>query len=85
MARGGRTHAAALVALACAKSAHASGPSACTTWFETQQHGWNFRNVTTFGAVGDGIHDDTAALQAAIDYQRGGDAGSNADKVRRIV
>jgi glucan 1,3-beta-glucosidase len=27
-----------------------------------------FRNVRDFGAVGDGLHDDTAAINAAISY-----------------
>jgi hypothetical protein len=34
-------------------------------------HGPVFRSVRDFGAVGDGRHDDTAAFQAALDYERG--------------
>eukprot|EP00041_Stephanoeca_diplocostata_P020732 m.469749 g.469749 ORF g.469749 m.469749 type:complete len:760 (+) comp21649_c0_seq79:646-2925(+) len=43
----------------------------CLTWFDRTTHGEAFRNVRSFGAVGDGITDDTAAIQAALDYKRG--------------
>ena len=58
---------------------------ACSFWPESQTHGFSFRDAASFGAVGDGVHDDTAALQAAIDHLRGGDAGSNADKSAAFV
>ena len=58
---------------------------ACAYWFEAQRHGFSFRDAAAFGAVGDGVHDDTLALRAAIDFERGGDAGSDADKSAAFV
>jgi hypothetical protein len=55
--------------------------SACSPyWYEAQSKGWSYRNVSQFGGDPTGVLDSTAALQAAIDYQRGGDAGSGQDK-----
>ena len=72
----------AVTLLACAGGAL----GACSDyWFEHVTHGWSYRNVTAFGARGDGVTDDTAAIQAAIDFERGGDAGSNADKSAAFV
>ena len=38
----------------------------CTTWYETTAHGPGFRNVSAYGATGNGVTDDTAAIVAAL-------------------
>ena len=63
---------AALAALAFASAATAA-PAGCTAnangttwWYENTEHGAAFRNVKAFGALGDGVTDDTAAILAAL-------------------
>ena len=57
----------------------------CVWWYETTHHGESFRNARDFGAQGDGIHDDTSAIQAAFDFNQTGGAGTNLAKSPAIV
>ena len=55
-----------------------SSADCASDWYERAAHGPAFRNVRHFGAVGDGVHDDTAAIQAALDFDQpntGDDSG----------
>lgn len=79
-----RCIASLLVLLWATQPTAASSPN-CTWWYETTSHGPAYRNVLDFGAIGDGIHDDTAAIQAAIDYNQTGYSGSNVSKSAAVV
>ena len=75
----------ALLLLALAlHSAAVSAASADASWYgAAHQHPASsaaFRRVTDFGAVGDGVHDDTAAIQRAMNHNVG-DANAKAPSV----
>eukprot|EP01050_Picozoa_sp_SAG11_P028159 SAG11_NODE_7421_length_1147_cov_0.992366_1_plen_282_part_10 len=46
----------------------------CSTWYERTSHGstgvWRSVRDPRFGAKGDGVTDDTAAIQAALDFRK---------------
>ena len=63
--------------LLCCLAAAATGLNCSAYFYEALPHGANFRNVRAFGARGDGVTDDTRAIQSAFDYQQRGCDGCN--------
>ena len=63
-------HARRLAALACLAAGAAADD--CTTWYDAPgfAHGPGFRDVRSYGAKGDGVTDDSAALVTALTQGR---------------
>lgn len=75
----------ALAAMALTSAAAAAAAASCSWWYPSTRHGAAYRNVHDFGALGDGVHDDTAAIRAAVNFQQTGGDGSNLAKSAAVV
>ena len=57
---------------------------AFNTWFPTSRYGNDVLNVRDFGAVGDGVADDTAEIQACFDAAFGSRTSPNGNTNRHL-